>query len=148
MATLSFAELTNDKKTEAGKQTWRGTSPFQDNVEFNITGFTYKVAVVDGKQSDHVLPILTTTVGDAFVSMFTKLHPATDGTPRKAEGTAVELLLNTIAANSGKTNDEVLSAVVAAFKDKKVRVTRRSYNGLTREGKTMAASVPDFNLVG
>jgi len=147
MATLSFSELSNEKKNEAGKQTWRGTSPFQDGVEFTVTGYTYKEAVIDGKESDRILPILTTSVGDAFVSMFTKLHPAADGTPRKAEGTAVDLLLKTIAANSTKTNDEVLAAVVAEFKDKKVKVSRRSYNGLTRDGKTFAASIADFNFV-
>jgi len=147
MSKLTFNELNTDEKAKAGQETWRATSPFQEGITFAITGYTYKVAVVDGKVSERILPVLNTTVGDAFVSMFTKLHPAVDGTPRKAEGTAVDLLLNTIAANSDKTNDEVLAAVVEAFKDKKVQVSRRTYNGLTRDGKTFATSIADFALV-
>lgn len=120
-----------------------GNSPFQRGVIFKVTGFTYKQAQNDGKVDANasVNPVLTTTVGDMFLSMTLKARVNAEGKILEPNGTFNQFIKDTISKMAGKSNGEILTAIVDGCKDKEVVVSRQPYAAMTKDGRKFAASL-------
>ena len=120
-----------------------GNSPFQQGVIFKVTGFTYKQAQNDGKVDANasVNPVLTTSVGDMFLSMTLKARVNAEGKILEPNGTFNQFIKDTISKMAGKSNGEILTAIVDGCKDKEVVVSRQPYAAMTKDGRKFAASL-------
>mgnify|MGYP006878126300 CR=1 FL=1 len=145
-----FVEADN-KKIETANKSFSismGHSPFQDRVTFKVTGFTYKQAQNDGKVDANasVNPVLTTSVGDMFLSMAIKARVDAEGHILEPNGTFNRFIGDTISANTGKSNGEILKAIVNGCKDKEVVVSRQPYAAITKDGRRFASSLVILNF--
>lgn len=136
----------DDNKIEAANKSFTismGQSPFQDRVTFKVTGFTYKQAENDGKvdAKASVNPVLITTVGDMFLSMALKMRVDAEGKILEPNGTFNHFIKDTIGRMAGKSNGEILTAIVDGCKDKEVVVSRQPYVAITKDGRKFAASL-------
>ena len=120
-----------------------GNSPFQDRVTFKVTGFTYKQAENDGKVDANasVNPVLTTSVGDMFLSMALKARVNAEGSVLEPNGTFNRFVKDTISKMAGKSNGEILTAIVDGCKDKEVVDSRQPYAAITKDGRKFASSL-------
>lgn len=120
-----------------------GNSPFQQGVIFKVTGFTYKQAQNDGKVDDNasVNPVLTTSVGDMFLSMTLKARIDAEGKILEPNGTFNQFIKDIISKMAGKSNGEILTAIIDGCKDKEVVVSRQPYAAMTKDGRKFAASL-------
>lgn len=125
----------------------RGNSPFQHNVQFTISGFSYEKAEMDGKVSKdaYLNPVLTTSVGSLFLSTVLRSRVKADGTVVTPDGTFNKFCREQIAVHN--TNGEILQAIVDGCKDKKVVVNRVPYASLTKDGRTVASFLVELNFV-
>ncbi|MDY5324410.1 MAG: hypothetical protein SPG96_05775 [Succinivibrio sp.] len=136
----------DDNKIEAANKSFTismGQSPFQDRVTFKVTGFTYKQAENDGKvdAKASVNPVLITTVGDMFLSMALKMRVDAEGKILEPNGTFNHFIKDIIGRMAGKSNGEILTAIVDGCKDKEVVVSRQPYVAITKDGRKFAASL-------
>lgn len=136
----------DDNKIETANKSFTismGNSPFQDKVTFKVTGFTYKQAENDGKVDVNAFanPVLTTSVGDMFLSMALKAKVNAEGNILEPNGTFNKFIKDTISKNAGKSNGEILTALVEGCKDKEVVVSRQPYAAMTKDGRKFAASL-------
>ena len=136
----------DDKKIENANKSFSismGHSPFQDRVTFKVTGFTYKQAQNDGKVDTNasVNPVLTTSVGDMFLSMALKARVNAEGAILEPNGTFNRFVKDTISKMAGKSNGEILIAIVDGCKDKEVVVSRQPYVAITKDGRKFASSL-------
>ena len=136
----------DDNKIEVANKSFSismGNSPFQQGVIFKVAGFTYKQAENDGKVDANasVNPVLTTTVGDMFLSMALKARVDAEGKVLEPNGTFNQFIKGTISKMAGKSNGEILTAIVDGCKDKKVVVSRQPYAAMTKDGRKFAASL-------
>lgn len=131
---LQFIKPTDEKINKENQSTSisDSNSPFQNLVTFQITGFTYKQAEIDGKVADNarMSPVLTTTIGDMFLSMCTKWRVTSDGECLEPKGSFNIFVKDTIQRMSGKTNGEILQAIVDGAKDKTIIVSRTPYSAM------------------
>lgn len=104
-----------------------GNSPFQDGVKFTVTGYGYRHPKVDGKILDKTSPVLTTTIGDLFLTMVTRSKVTADGQIIAPNGTFNKAIADKIAELNGKTNGEILTAIVKMAEGKEITVTREAY---------------------
>lgn len=125
----------------------RGNSPFQHNVQFTVSGFSYEKAEMDGKVSKdaYLNPVLTTSVGSLFLSTVLRSRVKADGTVVTPDGTFNKFCREQIAKHN--TNGEILQAIVDGCKDKKVVVNRVPYASLTKDGRTVASFLVELNFV-
>lgn len=136
----------DDNKIEGANKSFSismGNSPFQNRVTFMVTGFTYKQAENDGKVDVNasVNPVLTTTVGDMFLSMTLKARVDAEGKVLEPNGTFNQFVKSIISKMAGKPNGEILTAIVNGCKDREVVVSRQPYVGMTKDGRKFAASL-------
>ena len=136
----------DDNKIEVANKSFSismGNSPFQQGVIFKVTGFTYKQAQNDGRVDANasVNPVLTTSVGDMFLSMALKARVDAEGNVLEPNGTFNQFIKDTISKMLGKSNGEILTAIVDGCKDKEVFVTRQPYAAMTKDGRKFAASL-------
>ena len=136
----------DDKKIEAANKSFTismGHSPFQQGAVFEVNGFTYKQAENDGKVDANASanPVLTTSIGDMFLSMALKARVNAEGSVLEPNGTFNRFIKDTIGANAGKSNGEILKAIVDGCKDKKVVVSRQPYVAITKDGRKFASSL-------
>ena len=136
----------DDKKIEAANKSFTismGQSPFQQGAVFEVNGFTYKQAENDGKVDANAFanPVLTTTIGDMFLSMALKARVNAEGSVLEPNGTFNRFIKDTISANAGKSNGEILKAIVDGCKDKEVKVSRQPYAAITKDGRRFASSL-------
>lgn len=136
----------DDNKIEAANKSFTismGRSPFQDRVTFKVTGFTYKQAENDGKVDAKALvnPVLVTSVGDMFLSMALKMRVDAGGKILEPNGSFNKFIKDTISTNAGKSNGEILTAIVEGCKDKEVVVSRQPYVAMTKDGRKFASSL-------
>lgn len=127
----------------------RSVSPFQPNVQFRITGFTFKVAEIDGKVPTDARPqpVFTTTIGaDLFVRALTRPVPTTDG-PLEHKGTFNLYVRDTIATHKDKSDGELLQLMVDECKDRDLIVERIPYNARSRDGREYATSLVEIYFV-
>lgn len=141
----------DDKKIEAANKSFSismGNSPFQDKKEFKVTGFTYKQVENDGKVDPDAFtnPVLETTIGDMFLSMTLKARVDAEGKIIEPDGTFNQFIKDTISKNTGKSNGEILTAIVDGCKDKEIVVSRKPYAAATKDGRKFAASLVILNF--
>ena len=145
-----FVSASNDARENANKSNSiaLGHSPFQHNVRFTVTGFDYKVAQEDGKVDPkaRLNPVLTTSVGDLFLTTLTRSRVDADGHVLEPNGTFNTFVRETIVKNSTKTNGEILTAIVEGCKDKQLIVERVPYVGLSKDGRRFATSLIKINF--
>ena len=141
------AEANEVQTANASTSIKRGNSPFQHNVQFTISGFSYEKAEMDGKVSKdaYLNPVLTTSVGSLFLSTVLRSRVKADGTVVTPDGTFNKFCREQIAAHN--TNGEILQAIVDGCKDKKVVVNRVPYASLTKDGRTVASFLVELNFV-
>lgn len=141
------AEANEVQTANASTSIKRGNSPFQHNVQFTISGFSYEKAEMDGKVSKdaYLNPVLTTSVGSLFLSTVLRSRVKADGTVITPDGTFNKFCREQIAAHN--TNGEILQAIVDGCKDKKVVVNRVPYASLTKDGRTVASFLVELNFV-
>lgn len=146
-----FVSASNDARENANKSNSiaLGHSPFQHNVRFTVGGFDYKVAQEDGKVDPkaRLNPVLTTSVGDLFLTTLTRSRVDADGHVLEPNGTFNTFVRETIVKNSTKTNGEILTAIVEGCKDKQLIVERVPYVGLSKDGRRFATSLIKINFV-
>lgn len=139
-----------------------GNSKFTAGRQFKITGFDFAyVKPEDGSEPDvnaRLWPVLTTDIDDeTFVWLIKRyFNPAIDklGKPVEADGTAdiaIKKLMDEIAATD-KSDEDGLTEIVNAFKDKPIMVRRKAYETLavTKSGRTYTQrrTMPVFDFVG
>ena len=141
------AEANEVQTANASTSIKRGNSPFQHNVQFTISGFSYEKAEMDGKVSKdaYLNPVLTTSVGSLFLSTVLRSRVKADGTVVTPDGTFNKFCREQIAKHN--TNGEILQAIVDGCKDKKVVVNRVPYASLTKDGRTVASFLVELNFV-
>lgn len=144
-----FVEVDEKEKKAIGESfsISLGNSPFQDKVVFKITGFTFKKAENDGKVDKDARknPVLTTTVGDCFLSMCTKAKVTDKSKILEPNGTFNTYIKETIATMHGKNNETILQQIVDDCKDKEICVTRVPYSALGKNGSYVAyATILNF----
>lgn len=146
-----FVSASNDARENANKSNSiaLGHSPFQHNVKFTVGGFDYKVPQEDGKvdAKARLNPVLTTSVGDLFLSTLTRSRVDADGNVLEPDGTFNAFVRKTIAENSTKTNGEILTAIVKGCENKQLIVERVPYVGLSKDGRRFATSLVKVNFV-
>ncbi len=139
-----FQEENNDTTTSIK----RVRSPFQDGVVFTISGYSYKKAIfeIDGKAVEgHLNPVLTTSVGDLFLSMVTRSRVKSDCTIITPDGTFNKFVREQIAKHN--TNGEIMQAIVDGCKDRKIVVSLVPYSKLTKNGTQIATALVELNFV-
>ena len=146
-----FVSASNDARENANKSNSiaLGHSPFQHNVKFTVGGFDYKVPQEDGKvdAKARLNPVLTTSVGDLFLTTLTRSRVDADGNVLEPDGTFNAFVRKTIAENSTKTNGEILTAIVKGCENKQLIVERVPYVGLSKDGRHFATSLVKVNFV-
>ena len=135
----------DDNKIEAANKSFTismGGSPFQPGATFVVTGFTYKQAEIDGKVGADAptSPVFITSIGDMFLSMVIKAKVSAEGSILEPNGTFNHYVKDTISRMSGKSNGEILKAIVDGCKDKKVAVSRQPYVAISKDGRRFASS--------
>lgn len=126
-----------------------GHSPFQHNVKFTISDFDYKVAQEDGvtKKDARLCPVLTTSIGDLFVSTITRSRVDADGNVLTPDGTFNTFVFKTIAENATKTIGETLTAIVEGCKGKTLIVERVPFTMINKSGNRQASALVKINFV-
>ena len=146
-----FVSASNDARENANKSNSiaLGHSPFQHNVRFTVTGFDYKVAQENGKVEPNARlnPVLTTSVGDLFLTTLTRSRVDENGKVLEPDGTFNAFVRKTIAENHTKTNGEILTAIVNGCKDKQLIVERVPYVGLSKDHRRFGTSLVKINFV-
>lgn len=132
-----------------GKSLTIANSPFLDGVVLTISDFGFRVAEIDGKvaKDARVLPVLVTSVGDLFISMLIRSKVDKDGNILETSGDLNELVKSKIAELRGKTDGEILSAIVGECKGKKFVVKRQNFAALTKDGRQYPTSLININEV-
>lgn len=149
MAELTgFQTASNDViASESTKRTLtRSVSPFQPGVGFRITGFTYKLAEIDGKvgKDARPQPVFTTNINaDLFVRALTRAVATTDG-PLEHKGTFNLYVRDTIVRHKDKSDGELLQLMVDECKDRDLIVERVPYTARSKDGREYAASLVDI----
>ena len=121
-------------------------SPFQQNVQFTISGHTYVKVKNDGivDKDARSVPVFKTSVGNLFLSTIIRSQVKSDGSVITPNGTFNEFVKRQIAEKS--TNKEIMSAVVQGCQGKRIRVTRVPYAGLTRDNRPIAKFLVELNF--
>lgn len=150
MARLTGFQTANTDETktaDASTSIKRGNSPFQQNVQFDVTGSSYQKAEIDGKvEKDAFLnPVLNTSVGSLFLSTILRSRVKSDGTVLTPDGTFNKFCREQISKFN--TNGEILKAIVDGCKDKKIIVNRVPYASLTKDGRPVASFLVELNFV-
>lgn len=146
---LTFEEVKPDDVQIADESTSikDGNSPFQNNVQFTISGYTYVKAKNDGvvDKDARSVPVFKTSVGNLFLSTIIRSQVKSDGSIITPNGTFNEFVKQQIAQKS--TNKEIMAAVVQGCQGKQIRVTRIPYAGLTRDNRPIAKFLVQLDFV-
>lgn len=155
MAELTgFVTATQDEiaKANASSSISRGNSPFQHGTVFTVSGFSYEKAETYDAQtkkttvSDRVQPVLTTNLGSLFLNTLLRGKVDAEGKVLEPSGTFNAFARETIASMPGKSNGEILSAIVAGCQGKSLLVERVPYSAKSRDGRTYAASLVNIHF--
>ena len=125
----------------------QGNSPFQHNVVFTVSGFSYEKAEMDGKvaQDAYFNTVLKTSVGSLFLSAITRSKVNFEGTVLTPDGTFNRFVREQIATH--QTNGEILQAIVDGCKDKKINTRRTPYSAMSKDGRRIPAFLCEFDFV-
>ena len=124
----------------------QGNSPFQHNVQFTISKFSYEKAEVDGKvdKDAYLNPVLVTSVGSLFLSTVLRSRVKDDGSVLTPDGTFNKFCREQISKYS--TNGEILQAIVDGCKDKKIVVTRTPFATISKDGRRIPSFLVELNF--
>ena len=124
----------------------RGNSPFQHNVQFTVSKFSYEKAEVDGKvdKDAYLNPVLVTSVGSLFLSTVLRSRVKDDGSILTPDGTFNKFCREQISKHS--TNGEILQAIVDGCKDKKIVVTRTPFATISKDGRRIPSFLVELNF--
>ena len=124
----------------------QGNSPFQHNVQFTISGFSYEKAEVDGKvdKDAYLNPVLVTSVGSLFLSTVLRSRVKDDGSVLTPNGTFNKFCREQISKYN--TNGEILKAIVDGCKDKKIVVNRIPFAAISKDGRRIPAFLMELNF--
>ena len=147
-----FAEL-NGNALENAKKGFNislGHSPFQDNAMFAITGFTFTVPMEDNKEKKdaRTLPVLTTSVGNLYLSLLTKRKVTSEGQILTPDGSLNKVVREIIASESKKTDGEILQSIVddPRIKGHDIKTKRSSFIMKTRLGTELPSDLIEFDI--
>lgn len=149
MAKLTgFQEATENETNTANASTSikQGNSPFQHNVQFTISKFSYEKAEVDGKvdKDAYLNPVLKTSVGNLFLSTILRSRVDFEGKILTPDGTFNKFCREQISKYS--TNGEILKAIVDGCKDKKIIVTRTPFASISKDGRRVPGFLVELNF--
>lgn len=143
--TASKSEI---KSASELKTLYRGTSPFQQNVALTITDYSYEKPEFDGKipADAKPQPVLVTPLGSIFVKSLNRNGVRADGTIIEHKGTFNAFVRDTILANPDKNDGQILQLIVDSCKGKTIVVDRVPYSAMSKDNRTYAAALVDFNF--
>lgn len=149
MAKLTgFQEATENETNTANASTSikQGNSPFQHNVVFTISKFSYEKAEIDGKvdKDAYLNPVLKTSVGNLFLSTVLRSRVDFDGKVLTPDGTFNKFCREQISKYN--TNGEILKAIVDECKDKKIIVTRTPFASISKDGRRVPGFLVELNF--
>ena len=134
-------EFKNSRVVNADEAQWKGSSPWQEGVTFTVSGYAYRA--LDGKESEQALPVLETSLGDLFISTLGKPKVDAEGNRIVPNGTFNRdwLAIDKV----GKTNKEVLTALVGLTQGKTLVCHRRDYVAADAKARRFPASFVEFD---
>ena len=143
---LEFIGLTDQEQAAANKShSLRDQqSPFINGAVFNITGFGWRKAVIDGKKSQRNSAVLTTSIGDLFLGAITKGKCDAEGQIHRPHGTFVDLVL--AALRKDADNETILKGIVDAVKDRKIVCSLEEFGRPIKGSSPLPASVLILDL--
>lgn len=134
-------------KANASFSISRGASPFQDGITFQVTETTWKHPLVDGKVDEtRTAPVLVTTVGDLFLRALLRDKVDVDNKPVHQRGTFIDFVRQVVNTSTGKSDGEVLTAIVDGCKDRTIITTRVPYVAKSRDGRPYATSLVQLDF--
>ena len=149
MAKLTGFQTATESETNtanASTSIKQGNSPFQNNVQFTISGFSYEKAEVDGKvdKDAYLNPVLVTSVGSLFLSTVLRSRVKDDGSVLTPNGTFNKFCREQISKYN--TNGEILKAIVDGCEDKKIVVNRIPFAAISKDGRRIPAFLMELNF--
>ena len=144
-----FQTVTSTERTDFdGKTTIRmSNSPFQHGVVFTVSGYDYKKPETDGRVQEDAptCPVLTTSIGDLFLSTVLRTKCDFEGHILEPNGTFNKAVREIITQKV--TNGEILTAIVEIAKGRQVKVTRVPYVGLSKDGRRFPTALVQLDFV-
>lgn len=130
-------------------------NPYVEGTKFRVTGFTYVQSTEDGEvrkdpktNKPILVPALNTTVGEPIrISELIRSVSTTSGDVIERTGTANKAILETIIANHGKSNGELLQAVVNMLGNREIVCHTKPYTSKNRNGETFTGTFRNFDFV-
>ena len=149
MAKLTGFQTATENETNAANASTsikQGNSPFQHNVQFTISNFSYEKAEVDGKvdKDAYLNPVLITSVGSLFLSTVLRSRVKDDGSVLTADGTFNKFCRE--QSSKYNTNGEILKAIVDGCKDKKIIVNRVPFATISKDGRRIPSFLVELNF--
>lgn len=160
-----MAKLTGFKTVDASRKEkadksfsiTNGSSPFKNGVEFTVKSHDYKNAEFDGKVAEDAkdLPGFVISLNGKEKFIFLKTVLDEDNTAYDEDGKMFSLSaegeVNILARKirdekEGKSNGELLKAIVKELKNKPIVVTRVAYMGLSFKGNKQPKSLMELNF--
>lgn len=150
MAKLTGFQTATENETNAANASTsikQGNSPFQHNVQFTISKFSYEKAEVDGKvdKDAYLNPVLITSVGSLFLSTVLRSRVKDDGSVLTPDGTFNKFCREQISKYN--TNGEILKAIVDGSEDKKIVVNRIPFASISKDGRRIPSFLVELNFV-
>lgn len=137
----------NDLKRAGQSTTFQNTIiNWPDGTEFTIKQATFAQRYEDGVAKDSFAPVFIDDNGKLlFVKMLVRERVKADGTIISPNGSVNKRAMEIIAANEGKTDQEVLDALFNEFKDKTFVASRQTYAAKGKFGE-FPASIINFSF--
>ena len=126
-----------------------GSSPFTDGKLFAVTGYNFVKLEQNGTVSKDapMCPVLTTNIGNLFVSTIVRSKVDANGNVLEPNGTFNKGVKEIIAGNPNKTNGEILQAIIDKYAYKNwIKVTRQKYTAKSKDGREYAAFLVVLNV--
>lgn len=144
---LEFKPVDQTTKEAADKSNsiYNGNSPFVDGLQFTISGHDYVFPIVNGKQGTNKCPVLSTSVGNLFLSTLTRNKVDFDGKVLTPNGTFNQLVRNAI--REGGDNGTILKRIEDAVKDKQLLVRRTPYVLRTKDGRQAPSALIEIDIM-
>lgn len=145
-----FTQLKGQDKDNASKghNISLGVNPFSDGATFEVTGFGFTVPEEDNKPKEgaRTLPVLETSLGNLYLSLLTRRKVTSDGRILTPNGTLNVAVKEIVAANAGKTDGEILSAICEdpRVKGRKIKVQRTEFLAKSRVGVEYPTDLLEF----
>lgn len=150
MAKLVIEVETNEQRiaeANASNSIKMANSPFMHGVRFFITGAKFANITVDGKKSDKLYPVFTTSIKDTLLHLSTlmKSRMAADGRVLTPSGTLNNFVRECIKACD--TNGQILATAVKGAQGRELIVRKTPYIGFTSDGRQYAAFLTEIDFM-